>query len=238
VEAPGRREDTTPYTLEIEMVNGVSVVTTTYNEKENLKILIPRLRNVLTGVPHEIIVVDDNSPDGTYFVAKQLADKAICKKREGQSKGLLTGMLSAKYDLIVTLDADLENPPELIPTLLENLSDYDILVACRSRLPRISEKFATFLLGRPMGISDFYSNFRVYRKHVLNIIKDLDLGESFGGEFLVRAWVNGCRIGEYRYSYSFRRGDPRLGGMLKSNLRIIYATIKLLFLYLSLKIRL
>lgn len=219
------------------MVEGVSVVTTTYNEKENLICLISRIRKVLHDVPHEIIVVDDSSPDGTYEVAKELADKAILKDREGQSKGLMTGLLSARYPVIVTLDADLENPPELIPSLIYNLDDYDILVACRTKLPRISEKFATYLFGRLLGISDFYSNYRVYRKQVLPSIRDMKLGETFGGEFLIRAWANGYKIGEFRYEPVYRRRDPRLGGVIKSNLRIFYSTLKLIYLYLRLKLK-
>jgi glycosyltransferase involved in cell wall biosynthesis len=49
-------------------------------------------RNVLQQIPHEIIIVDDNSPDGTIQVANRLADVAVTKTREGQSKGLLYGM--------------------------------------------------------------------------------------------------------------------------------------------------
>jgi len=61
---------------------GISVVTTCYNERENLRELIPAIRSVLAGVPHEIIVVDDSSPDGSYEVAAELADVAVRKKRE------------------------------------------------------------------------------------------------------------------------------------------------------------
>ena len=66
---------------------------------------------MLQQIPHEIIVVDDDSPDGTIQAANRLADIAITKKREGQSKGLLYGMRLAKYPVIVTIDADLENDP-------------------------------------------------------------------------------------------------------------------------------
>ena len=62
---------------------GISVVTTTWNERENIKNLILSVRTELKGVPHEIIVVDDNSPDGTIHVAKRYADVAVTKKREG-----------------------------------------------------------------------------------------------------------------------------------------------------------
>lgn len=75
----------------------ISVVITTWNEKDNITELIKQIREALKKTLHEIIVVDDDSPDGTFEVAKQFADVAVTKKREGQTKGLLCGMKLAKY---------------------------------------------------------------------------------------------------------------------------------------------
>jgi dolichol-phosphate mannosyltransferase len=61
----------------------ISVVTTTWNERENIKNFILKVREALKGFTHEIIVVDDDSPDGTVQIAKRYADIAISKKREG-----------------------------------------------------------------------------------------------------------------------------------------------------------
>jgi cellulose synthase/poly-beta-1,6-N-acetylglucosamine synthase-like glycosyltransferase len=73
-------------------VAGVSVVTTCYNERENIQKLIPDIRQVLAGISHEIIVVDDSSSDCTIDVARQLADVAVSKKREGRTCGVTKGM--------------------------------------------------------------------------------------------------------------------------------------------------
>ena len=129
-------------TLAKGMLNGywISVVTTCYNERTNLQQLIPRIRTILQDTPHEIIVVDDSSPDGTLQVAEELADLAVSKIREGQTKGLAHGMHLAKYDTIITIDSDLENNPKWIPKLASELADSDILVASRTSLPRISER--------------------------------------------------------------------------------------------------
>ena len=121
---------------------GISVVTTTWNEKENIEELIYRIRKTLQTVPHEVIVVDDSSSDGTLEVAKRFADVAVGKVREGQTKGLLYGAKIAKYPVIVTIDSDLENSPELIPALVEKLGVYDVVVASRTLLPRFSERWA------------------------------------------------------------------------------------------------
>jgi dolichol-phosphate mannosyltransferase len=210
--------------------NGVSIVTTTWNERENVEKLIFVLRNVLQQIPHEIIVVDDNSSDGTIQTAQRLADVAVTKKREGQSKGLLYGMRLAKYWAIITIDADLENDPKHIPELVQQTAKYDIVVASRTKLPRVSEKLASKTLGKLVGVTDTLSNFRAFRKATVSEF-NLRGGETFGAEFLVIAKKRGLTIGELKYDPSPRRKKPRIGGTIKANLRIIWALIKSLTIY-------
>ena len=213
------------------MVQGISVVTTTWNEKENIKELILRIRLTLKNTPHEIIVVDDSSTDGTLEIAKQYADTAIGKVREGQTKGLLYGMKYAKFPIIVTIDSDLENNPERIPALVKKLDQFDVVNASRTIVPRFSERWAAKTLGKIVGVSDFYSNFRAYKKQRIEGL-NLKAGETFGGELLVRAKKNGFKIGEITYEPPARRSNPRIGGTVKANLRITAATIKCLLLYI------
>ena len=212
-------------------VQCVSVVTTTWNERENIEELIRRVRFALTSVHHEIIVVDDSSSDGTVEVARQVADVAVSKVREGQTKGLLYGMKLAKFPVIVTIDADLENDPELIPALVQKLDEVDLAVASRTVVPRFSERLASKTLGKRVGVSDFYSNFRAYKKEILESFT-LKGGETFGGEMLVRAKKKGFRIGEVKYKPPPRRRAPRIGGNIRANLRISAATLKCLFIFL------
>jgi len=213
------------------VLNGVSVVTTTWNERENIEKLVPSIRNVLQSLEHEIIVVDDNSPDGTIQIANRLADVAVTKPREGQSKGLLYGMKMAKYPIIITIDADLENEPADIPKLIQKINEFDIVVASRTKLPRISEKIASKTLGKIIGITDTFSNFRAYRKETIPHF-NLRGGETFGAEFLVIAKKNRLKIGEIHYEPPPRRRKPRIGGTIKANLRIIWTLIKSLTLCL------
>ncbi len=210
---------------------GISVVTTTWNERENIEELIRRIRSTLRNVQHEIIVVDDSSSDGTLEVAKGLADLAVGKIREGQTKGLLFGAKLAKFPAVVTIDADLENSPELIPSLVEKLSEYDLVVASRAVLPRISERWAAKTLGKIFGVSDFFSNFRAYKKETI-VNSVLRGGETFGGELLVTAKKKGFRLGEVMYEPPPRRTKPRIGGTVRANFRIIAATWKCWLLYL------
>ncbi len=214
-----------------EMIQGISVVTTTWNERENIKELILRVRSALRDFPHEIIVVDDSSSDGTFDVAKSFADLAVLKAREGQTKGLLYGMKLAKFPLIVTIDADLENNPDFIPSLLNKLDEFDLVVASRTVLPRFSEKLASKTLGKMFGVSDFFSNFRAYKKETIAHF-NLRGGETFGGELLVNAKKNGFKIGEATYEPPPRRSNSRIGGKIKANFRIIIALLKCCIIYL------
>lgn len=212
------------------MIRGISVVTTTWNEVQNIEELIRRVRSTLHDVLHEIIVVDDSSSDGTLKVAERFADIAVSKIREGQTKGLLYGAKLSKFPVVVTIDSDLENSPERIPKLVEKLKMFDLVVASRSVVPRFSERWATKTLGKICGVSDFYSNFRAYKKETL--VNNLRGGETFGGELLIIAKKKGFRIGEITYDAPPRRSKPRIGGSIKANLRIMIASWKCFFIYL------
>jgi dolichol-phosphate mannosyltransferase len=209
----------------------ISVVTTTWNEKEHIQTLIQRINSTLQDTPHEVIVIDDSSADGTLEIAKRYADVAVGKVREGQTKGLLYGAKLAKYPIIVTIDSDLENPPELIPDVVAKLRDVDVVVASRRVLPRFSEMWAAKTLGKMCHVSDFYSNFRAYKREaIINV--HLVKGETFGGELLVDAKKKGYQIGEVRYGAPPRRQSPRIGGSIKANWRISVASMKCLLRYL------
>lgn len=214
------------------MVSGVSVVTTTWNEKENIELLVHEVRAALRGVLHEVIVVDDSSTDGTLQAAERVADVAVGKPRQGQSLGLLFGMKLAKYPLIVTIDSDLENPPALIPELLRLAEKFDLVVASRTTLPRFAERYASKTLGKMLGVKDTYSNYRLYKRDIISKF-NLRGGETFGAEFLVIAKKQGFRLGELHYAPPTRRKNPRIGGNVKANCRIMWASLKAFLLYLS-----
>ena len=139
-------------------------------------------------------------------------------------------MQLAKYPVIVTIDADLENDPEHIPQLIQQTTKFYVVVASRTKLPRISETVASKTLGKLIGVTDTLSNFRAFRKETISNFT-LTGGETFGAEFLVIAKKKGLRIGEIKYFPPPRRKSPRIGGTTKANLRIIWALIKSLILY-------
>jgi dolichol-phosphate mannosyltransferase len=212
--------------------DSLSIVTTTWNERENIEQLVSRIRDALQQVQHEIIVVDDTSPDGTIQTARRVADVAVTKPREGQTKGLLYGMRLAKYGTIITIDADLENDPALIPSLIQQTAKFEIVVASRTKLPRMSEKIASKTLGKLVGVTDTLSNFRAYKKSIIAKF-NVKGGETFGAEFLVIAKKQGLKIGQITYEAPPRRRNPRIGGTIKANMRILWALIKSLIIYIS-----
>jgi glycosyltransferase involved in cell wall biosynthesis len=106
-----------------------STVVPVYKTAETLSLLVDRLGNVLPGISesYEVILVDDSSMDNSWALIEQLAEKypwvvgIQLMRNYGQHNALLCGIRQARYDVIVTLDDDLQNPPEEIPFLLAEL---------------------------------------------------------------------------------------------------------------------
>jgi len=101
----------------------LSLVLPTYNEAKNIPELLPKLEEILTGIEHEIIIVDDDSPDGTWHIALELAqgreDLHVIRRlgRRGLSSAVIEGFLAAKGDVFAVMDADGQHDFELLPAL-------------------------------------------------------------------------------------------------------------------------
>ena len=105
----------------------VSIIIPTYKEVDNIKILIPKIESTFKDIKHEIIVVDDSSPDGTIEAAKQLNKKyknirvIVRKKLEGIGAALRDGYDAAKYDLILSAINETHKIISFIPCPFNNL---------------------------------------------------------------------------------------------------------------------
>ncbi len=119
----------------------------------------------------------------------------------------------------------------MIPNLVNRFDAFDLVVASRTVVPRISERLASKTLGKMVGVSDFFSNFRAYKKEIISHLS-IRGGETFGGELLVIAKKHGFKIGEVLYEPPPRRRNPRIGGNVRANLRIIAASLKCCIIYL------
>ena len=118
------------------MNNEVSIIIPTYNEKENIPVLIHRIEAL--GIDAEIIVVDDNSYDGTQESLKRLSAKykniRVIERpsKMGISSAVKDALKIASGKYALVMDADLQHPPELIPRLLKEIrKGRDIVVASR-----------------------------------------------------------------------------------------------------------
>jgi len=101
----------------------LSLILPTYNEAENIPGLLPKLEEVLKGIPHEIIIVDDDSPDGTWKVALEISqDKEnvhVIRRvdKRGLSSAVIDGFLAAKGDVLAVMDADGQHDMTILPKL-------------------------------------------------------------------------------------------------------------------------
>jgi undecaprenyl-phosphate 4-deoxy-4-formamido-L-arabinose transferase len=163
-------------------MQGISVVVPVYNSAPTLGPLLCRLRNVLSslGLPYEAILVNDGSRDASWQQIEALArDYPELRgfnlmRNYGQHNALLCGIREARYDVIVTLDDDLQNPPEEIPLLLEKLTEgYDVVygtpAAANHGLLRNTASWITkVVLHETMGAATAksVSSFRAFRTNV------------------------------------------------------------------------
>jgi dolichol-phosphate mannosyltransferase len=118
----------------------LSVVTPTFNEAENLPLLVASLQESLAELRYEIIVADDDSPDGTWEIAERLgeADPSVRVVRRfhdhGLSAAVLDGMSIARGRVLAVIDADLQHDPAILPDMVAALDDgrADVVVGSRA----------------------------------------------------------------------------------------------------------
>lgn len=226
-----------------------AVVIPTFNESDNIASLV----NEILALPDNlrVIVVDDNSPDGTGELLDTLAarDSRLHPIHRPAKLGLgtahIAGMRRAfelNLEPIVTMDADFSHHPRYIPDLLHGLEKFDVIIGSRyapgggmqgraARLRVVSwggNLFARTMLG--LRAMDCTAGFRVYRRSVLESI-DLDQifsnGYSFLIEMLFLCQSHGWRIGEVPITYA----DRRAGKTKISRAEIFKATYTVLRLF-------
>ncbi|HEX55445.1 MAG: polyprenol monophosphomannose synthase [Candidatus Altiarchaeales archaeon] len=208
----------------------ISPIIPTYNERENIKVLIPEIFKVFeeNGIEGNLIIVDDNSPDGTALEVKKLEEKypiTLIKrnKKLGIGSAYTTGFklaLERKADIVFEMDADLSHNPREIPNFVKNLNKYDVVIGSRyvkggkidgwslwrKIISRGANSIARIMLG--LNIRDITSGYRAYKSEVLESI-ELDKiksnGYAFQAEILFMAKENGFRIKEIPIEFIDRR---------------------------------
>jgi dolichol-phosphate mannosyltransferase len=233
----------------------ISIVLPTYNEKDNIIVLIKSIQKSLNCSP-EIIIVDDDSPDETWKLVEELQDDNVKLLRRKNQRCLTTaisdGISLSSGDVVVWMDTDLSMRPDKIPDLLNKIDEgYDISVGSRyipdggtviveksqdSMLSVVSSFVMNFFIQRLLDPSfkDYTSGFIAVRRKVLEDIKLRgDYGEYFI-DFIYRAIRKGYRVIEVPYILQARKyGESKTGSnffqLSRRGLKYIFTSLRLRF---------
>lgn len=224
------------------MAERALVVVPTYNESVNLPLIIPQ---ILAQDPRlDVLIVDDNSPDGTGQLADQMAaadTRVHVLHRPGKGglgKAYLAGFrwaLERDYELVFEMDADFSHDPKFLADFLRVVEDADLVIGSRYKtgvnvinwpISRLllslgANQYARWITGLP--VMDSTGGFKCFRRRVLQAI-DFDRVRSNGYAFQIemsfRAWKKGFRLVEIPIVFT-----DRVEGQSKMNKRIVREAI-------------
>jgi len=211
------------------------VVIPTFNEADNIPQLVPRI--LALGREFEVLVVDDNSPDGTAGLVKlmQDTDKRVHLIERSAKLGLGTAYVAGfkyalqhDFDFVFEMDADFSHDPNELPRLLQKTQDCDLVIGSRYisgvnvvnwpmrrlMLSLLANMYTRYVTGMP--VRDATGGFKCYRRKVLEGI-NLDAINSNGYAFQIEmnflAWKKGFRVCEIPIVFVDRRvGVSKMSG--------------------------
>lgn len=203
----------------------ISVVIPAYNERATLGELIRRLTAVLNNLTneHEIIVIDDGSNDGSRELLRLLSRDDVrvryirFRRNFGKSAALAVGFRAARYSLVVTIDADLQDIPEELPQLVRKLEEgFDLVSGWRHRrrdriTKRLASRFYNWTTAKMTGVRlhDINCGFKCYRQEVLNEVRVYGERHRY---IPVLASYRGFLLGEVKVEHAERQhGKSRYG---------------------------
>ncbi len=207
----------------------LSVVVPLYNEEKIFPELLNRLFSSLSGLNFEIILIDDGSTDKTYELISEYASKdkrikgIVFSRNFGHQAAVSAGLDIAIGELILIIDGDLQDPPELIPEMIKKINTgYDVVYAVRkSRKENFCKRFAYSFFYKIMGkiskdieLPKDSGDFSLIRKNVAAAMKEL--GERNRYVRGIRAWV-----GFKQVAFPYER-DKRFAGKTKYTLRKLF----------------
>ncbi|MDZ4726995.1 MAG: glycosyltransferase [Leptospira sp.] len=225
-----------------------TLILPTYNEKENLKVYLPKLETLfhLNNIDYEIIIVDDDSPDRTWEWVQEygIKNQNVRVIRRIQEKGLssavLTGMASARGKYLGVMDADMQHDESIIPKMLEALKENDLVIGSRRvgdgsygemNLFRRILSFGATILAKillPIPSTDPMSGFFVLKREVFENSKDKL--NPLGFKILLEFLAKNPKIKVMEVGYSFRKrefGETKLSGIVMQ--QYLFALIDLRF---------
>ncbi|MFC1925251.1 glycosyltransferase [Chloroflexota bacterium] len=224
----------------------LSIIAPVYNEAGNLPTFIKAISNSLSEIEHEIIIVDDNSPDGTGKLADELAkeyDTIRVIHRAGKlgvASAIAEGVTVARGEVIGTINSDMQQPPELLPVMLEQIGEHDIVIGSRFVAGGHNEEvlwrrvvskgaitMARVLLPQIRNVKDPVAGFFLFKREVVADAQmspeSLSGNVSIGIKFLPLLLVKGCYNSVIEVPYTFTR---RKSGKSKFALRDYFKYIR------------
>ena len=195
----------------------IAIVIPAWNERENLELLLPALREVIAslGLRAEIVVIDGGSHDGTREAAERRGAGVRLQTERGYGGALLAGFAATTAPYIVTMDADLSHRPVFLEEFWKRRHEAELLIASRYIAGGSADmgwfrRLLSHLLNQTysrvlaLRLRDLSSGFRMYRREVLAGLtleaRDFDILE----ELLIRIAVAGWRIQEVPFHYMAR----------------------------------
>lgn len=208
----------------------VSVVIPAFNEAPNLPVMVEKLTDVLSIYPsYEVLFVDDGSRDTSLETLKYLATqddrvKYLSFSRNfGHQMALRAGLDYASGDCVISMDADLQHPPELVPQLVERwLEGYEIVYTVREEDPNlpVSKRQTSKLFyqiiryATDIDIEDGAADFRLLDRRVVNYLKQFKENDLF-----LRGVISWIGFKQYRINY---RPAERFAGQTKYSLKKMF----------------
>jgi dolichol-phosphate mannosyltransferase len=195
------------------------VVVPTYNERENLRQLVEKIQEHAASL--DILIVDDNSPDGTGDLAEQIGRELPQKlfvlhreKKEGLGRAYVAGFshaLRMDYEVILQMDADLSHDPSYLPQFLDRIGDYDLVLGSRYVhginvvnwdfkrliLSKMATKYVQLITGMPF--TDATGGFKCWRRRTLEAVgldEVFSNGYLFQIEMTYKTFRRGLKVGE------------------------------------------
>ena len=235
----------------------VSVIIPTYNERENIKKLIPNIEKLLLheDINGEIIIIDDNSPDGTGKLAEALSKKyknirvIHRNKKEGVGSARRLGFSLASNPVIISMEGDNTHNPEYIPKFLQEIEKgADLVIGSRylkeSKIVnwplkrRIISKVANFIsrFFAGTGITDVTNGYRAFTKKLFNRLKIDSSGYPYNMEFACEAYSKGFKISEIPIVFIDREKGTSKLHVTKEFASFIATAFRFMYTYKPMKI--
>ncbi len=219
----------------------ISVIIPFFNEAGNVAELHHKLAAVLNNLnrPFEIIFVDDGSTDGTFNEMKKLSPLIAFRfgRNRGQSAALSAGIKKSKGDIVITMDGDLENDPQDIPLLLNELEEGRDIVSGWRKDRWSKQKFsrkipsiiANWLISFIAGVKlhDHGCMFKAYRREILNQLRLQGEGHRLIAAY---AAIIGANIVEVPIRYNSRKFGSSKYGFMRT-FKVLLDVFALLFFY-------